>query len=66
MKTLAPLSAVPSSPVCQRIDRGVRTHEHEIEPARTSPMQLPTQGQWWSNLRVQLSQMAQGEQRGGR
>ena len=33
---------------------------------RTSPMQLPTQGQWWSNLRVQLSQIAQWEQRGGR
>ena len=35
-------------------------------PRLTSPMQLPTQGQWWSNLRVQLSQMAQCEHRGGR
>ena len=33
---------------------------------RASPMQLPTQGQWWSNLRTQLSQIAQCEQRGGR
>ena len=28
--------------------------------------QLPTQGQWWSNLSTQLSQMEQCEARGGR
>ena len=32
----------------------------------TSPTQVPTQGQWWSNLLTQLSQTAQWEQRGGR
>ena len=33
---------------------------------RTSPTQVPTQGQWWSNLRTQLSHTAQWEHRGGR
>ncbi len=41
---------------------------HTPAPLRflTSPTQVPTQGQWWSNLLTQLSQTAQWEQRGGR
>ena len=31
-----------------------------------SPTQLPTQGQWWSNLSTQLSHMEQWEALGGR
>ena len=30
-----------------------------------SPTQLPTQGQWWSNLSTQLSHIEQWEARGG-
>ena len=37
----------------------------DIASKGNPPTQLPTQGQWWSNLSTQLSQIEQWEARGG-
>jgi hypothetical protein len=45
-------------------DRAVGTATELIK--ELLPMQLLTQGQWWSNISIQLLQTEQWEQRGGR